>query len=69
MFSALVDSRRGGFMPCGLGKSWYLLFYFVKNHEDDFSLLFLRFPTRDKTFFLPNYCKNDSKEKECHRKA
>ena len=36
---ALSGYRRHGFMPCRLSKSFFLVFYFVKNRDDDFSLL------------------------------
>ena len=39
--SALLASRRGGFMPCGLSKSSSLVFYFIKNRDDDFLLQLL----------------------------
>ncbi len=39
IISALVGSRRGGFMPCEHGKSSLLFFYFAKNRDNDFSLL------------------------------
>lgn len=39
--SAVVASRKRSFMSCRFVKSLHLVFYFVKNREDDFYLLFL----------------------------
>ena len=50
LFAALDASRRCSFMLCRLGKSLYLVFYFVKNREDDFSL-------RYTNSFIPNIYK------------
>ena len=46
MFSAIVGSRRRSFMPCGLGKSLFLIFCFAENRKDDFSLQHIKFEAK-----------------------